>query len=73
MMVKLSLSPYLDAFVQQAVASGRFKSVEQLIASAILLLAERERRIAVNVEALCQELRHPASNRTDASVSGSES
>ncbi len=57
MMVSLSLTPHLEAFVQQAVASGRFQSVEQLVAAAIRLLEERERRCTASVDSLRHQLR----------------
>jgi putative addiction module CopG family antidote len=57
MMVTLSLTPYLEAFVQQAVASGRFQSVEQLVTAAVRLLEEREHHCTAHVNTLRQQLR----------------
>jgi putative addiction module CopG family antidote len=48
--MEIRLSPELEAAVEQAVASGRYRSAEEYIAEAVELLHERERGHAETLE-----------------------
>jgi antitoxin ParD1/3/4 len=41
----VSLTPELEAFVDQTVASGRYRSASEVVRAALRLLDERERRV----------------------------
>ena len=42
----VSLTPELEALVDQKVASGRYRSASEVVRAALRLLDERERRVA---------------------------
>ena len=42
MSLNVSLTPHLEAFIQQTVSSGRFQSASELVRTALRLLEERE-------------------------------
>lgn len=72
MNVTLPLSPFLESFIQDSVAAGRFQSVEHLVLTALNLLQDRERRIAANMDGLLRELRQSAAQRrAELATSGS--
>jgi putative addiction module CopG family antidote len=48
--MEIRLSPELEAAVEQAIASGRYRSAEQYIAEAVELLHEREQWHAETLE-----------------------
>ncbi len=43
--MNISLNPHFEAFVSQAVESGRFKSSSEVVREALRLLEERETRL----------------------------
>jgi antitoxin ParD1/3/4 len=57
MTLNVSLIPYLEAFVRQAVSSGRYRSASELVRTALRLLEERERGRVDTQERLQREIR----------------
>jgi antitoxin ParD1/3/4 len=42
--LNVSLTPHLEAFIQQTVSSGRFQSTSELVRTALRLLEEQEQQ-----------------------------
>ena len=56
MTMNVSLTPHLEDFVHQTVASGRFQSASEVVRTALRLLEERERERQAKLEWLRQEI-----------------
>lgn len=54
MTLNLSLTPHLEAFIRQALASGRFQSASEVIHTALRVFEEQEKQRAVTLELLRQ-------------------
>jgi antitoxin ParD1/3/4 len=56
MTMNVSLTPHLEDFVHQTVASGRYQSASEVVRTALRLLEERERERQAKLEWLRQEI-----------------
>jgi antitoxin ParD1/3/4 len=56
MIMNVSLTPHLEDFVHQTVASGRYQSASEVVRTALRLLEERERERQAKLEWLRQEI-----------------
>jgi antitoxin ParD1/3/4 len=56
MTMNVSLTPHLEDFVHQTVASGRYQSASEVVRTALRLLEERERERQAKLERLRQEI-----------------
>ncbi len=70
MTLNVSLTPHLEEFIHQTVASGRFQSASELVRTALRLLEEREQERLVKMEWLRVEIQKgldsgPATPMTD--------
>jgi antitoxin ParD1/3/4 len=54
--MNISLTPELEKFIQDKVASGRYHSASEVIRAGLRLLEEQERLCAVRIEALREEI-----------------
>jgi putative addiction module CopG family antidote len=66
MLVDVPLSPYMENFVRQAIASGRYASAERLFASALSVLEEQQRAHSAFVDGMLRELRDARSRKSAA-------
>jgi antitoxin ParD1/3/4 len=57
MTLNVSLTPHLEAFVEQSVRSGRFRSASELIRSALRLLEHEEQKREATLAWLRGEVR----------------
>lgn len=58
--LNVSLTPELDRFVQERVASGRYQTASEVIREGLRLLEEQERQRDAAFEALREKLRRGA-------------
>lgn len=58
--LNVSLTPELDRFVQERVASGRYQTASEVIREGLRLLEEQERQRDAAFEALQEKLRRGA-------------
>ena len=56
MTVNVSLTPHLEAFIHETVASGRYQSASEVVRTALRLLEEREHERTARIERLRQEI-----------------
>jgi antitoxin ParD1/3/4 len=56
MTVNVSLTPHLEAFIHETVASGRYQSASEVARTALRLLEEREHQRTARIERLRQEI-----------------
>ncbi len=56
MTLNVSLTPHLEEFIHQTVASGRFQSASELVRTALRLLEEREQERLIKLEWLRVEI-----------------
>ena len=56
MSLNVSLTPHLEAFIHDTVATGRYQSASEVVRSALRLLEERERQQAATLAGLRQEI-----------------
>ena len=54
--MNVSLTPHLEEFIHQTVASGRFQSASELVRTALRLLEEREHERLAKMEWLRGEI-----------------
>jgi antitoxin ParD1/3/4 len=54
--MNVSLTPHLEDFVHQTVASGRYQSASEVVRTALRLLEERERERQAKLERLRLEI-----------------
>ncbi len=55
--MNISLTPELEAFVQQKVESGLYRSASEVVREGLRLLKERDILVQIKLEELRQELR----------------
>lgn len=53
--MNISLTPPLEALVQEKVASGSYHNASEVIHEALCLMHERDRRDAAKLSRLCEE------------------
>ena len=56
MTVNVSLTPDLEVFIHETVASGRYQSASEVVRTALRLLEEREHQRTARIERLRQEI-----------------
>jgi antitoxin ParD1/3/4 len=56
--MNVSLTPELDRFIQEKVASGRYASASEVVREALRLLAERDAEVSAKLAWLREQIDH---------------